>query len=193
MSKIFSSLAAVAVILTFLFLPVHALAKTTPSPTVSVDQPLTGQVQTEVKAEYQLPYPGLLPDHPLYVLKAIRDRILDMLIVDPVRKSEFYILQGDKRLQMGMLLMDKGRGALAEQVISKGEKYMYQALYSLVSLKNEGKAMPGYVVDRLEKSLTKHEEVLGELVQKAGDLEKAGFVGSLELVGKLQDELPRLK
>ncbi len=193
MSKIFSSLTAVAVILTFLFLPVHVLAKTTPSPTVSVDQPLTGQVQTETKVEYQLPYPGLLPDHPLYVLKAIRDRILDMLIVDPVRKSEFYILQGDKRLQMGMLLMDKGRAALAEQVISKGEKYMYQALYGLVSFKNEGKTMPGYVVDRLEKSLAKHEEVLGELVQQAGDLEKAGLVGSLELVGKLQDELPRLK
>lgn len=148
---------------------------------------------TPTQVEYQLPYPGLLPDHPLYVLKAIRDRILDMLIVDPVKKSELYILQGDKRLQMGLLLFDKGRGALGEQVISKGEKYMHQAVYDLLAQKTSGKPVPGYLTDRLERSLAKHAEVLGTLITRAGEPEKSGLSGSLELVGTLRDEVPKLK
>ncbi len=144
-------------------------------------------------AEYALPYPGMLPDHPLYSIKALRDRILDFLIVDPARKAEFSILQADKRLGMGMALMEKGNATLAESVVSKGEKYMYQAVYSLLALKNQGKAVPGYVADRLDLSLAKHAEVLGTLVTRASEPEKSGLAGSLELVGKLVDELPKLK
>ncbi len=59
------------------------------------------------KVEYNLPYPGILPDHPLYFLKQLRDKILDFLITDPVKKAEFYILQADKRLSMGIALTDE--------------------------------------------------------------------------------------
>lgn len=146
-----------------------------------------------LKVEYTLPYPGILPDHPLYVLKTLRDRILDVLIVDPVRKAEFYILQADKRLVMGVALVGNGKAQLAEQVISKGEKYMYNAVYGLVALKNSGKSVPSYLVDRLEKSMIKHAEVLGELLAKTTDPYKAGLTGSLELIKKLQGELLKVK
>ena len=33
------------------------------------------------KIAYNLPYPGLLPDNPLYLAKVVRDRIADFLIL----------------------------------------------------------------------------------------------------------------
>ena len=47
---------------------------------------------------YLLPYPGMLPDNPLYMLKAMRDRVINFLIADSQKKAEFYLLQSDKRL-----------------------------------------------------------------------------------------------
>ncbi|HSW97310.1 MAG TPA: hypothetical protein VLF89_05800, partial [Candidatus Saccharimonadales bacterium] len=33
--------------------------------------------------QYDLPYPGLLPDNPLYSLKVLRDKIVEFFISDP--------------------------------------------------------------------------------------------------------------
>ncbi len=151
------------------------------------------EVTTTTKVEYELPYPGLLPDNPLYALKQFRDWLLDKLIVDPVKKAEFYILQGDKRLSMGILLAAKGNSALSEQIISKGEKYMSNAVDALLSLKSQGKDVPAYIVDHLTKALAKHVEVLQEQVAKAADSQKAALTGSLELAKKLQEKLSQLK
>lgn len=172
-----------------LVVPVVVLGKTITTPVVSV-----ASENPEVKkAEYLLPYPGVLPDHPLYALKVIRDRILDVLIVDPVRKAEFYLLQGDKRLNMSIFLVAQGKPVLAEQVVSKGEKYMMQAVHGLAAVKASGKEVPGYMMDRLEKSLAKHVEELEALITKTNDPAKAGLSGTLETVKKLQGELAKLK
>src|SRR5260370_38981843 len=66
------------------------------------------------KMDYQLPYPGILPDNPLYELNALRDRIYGFLISDPLKKSEFDLLQADKRLAVGISLFNKGKKELAE-------------------------------------------------------------------------------
>lgn len=147
----------------------------------------------EEKPEYVLPYPGVLPDSPLYAVKRLRDWILDKLIVDPFRRADFNILQADKRLNMGIFLIAKGNAVLAEDVVSKGEKYLNSAVYSLIALKNEQKEVPTYMVERLERSLEKHVEVLTDMVKSAPEAQKAGFEGSLKLVTKLQEELAKLK
>lgn len=144
--------------------------------------------------QYDLPYPGMLPDNPLYVLKQVRDWILDKLIVDPVRKTEFYILQGDKRLAMGIMLFADGKNVLAEQVISKGEKHMNNAVQTLLVLKGQGKDVPAYITDHVTKALAKHAELLTSEIAKTTEATiKSGLTGSLDLVTKLQSELPKLK
>ena len=144
--------------------------------------------------QYDLPYPGMLPNSPLYFLKQTRDWILDKLIVDPVKKTEFYILQGDKRLVMGGQLLNSGSGALGEQTISKGEKYMNNAVTTLLSFKAQGTAVPAYLIDHMTKSLAKHEEVLNGQVAKMTDATvKSGLTGSLDLVHMLQSELLKLQ
>ena len=39
------------------------------------------------RVDYELPYPGLLPDSPLYFLKISRDRLIEFMIGDPIKKS----------------------------------------------------------------------------------------------------------
>ena len=52
-----------------------------------------------IQIQYELPYPGILPDNPLYFLKAIRDNVLGFFITDPLKKADYSLLMADKRLQ----------------------------------------------------------------------------------------------
>jgi hypothetical protein len=64
---------------------------------VVVAKEATGSASIE-NVEYYLPYPGLLPDNPLYYLKAIRENIQKFFISDPLRKAQFDLLQANKTL-----------------------------------------------------------------------------------------------
>lgn len=111
--------------------------------------------------EYQLPYPGILPDSPLYSLKALRDRIIVFLINDPLKKAEFLLLQADKRLNAGLYLMEKrkGREDLAESTISKGENYFEEAIGSVREAKKQGRDVAA-LIGRLSQSAKKHKTVI---------------------------------
>ena len=167
-----------------------------PKPTVTLSAQPAGEVidpSMEKKQEYLLPFPGILPDHPLYFLKQLRDGIMDRLIVDPLRKAEFHVLQADKRLNMGKLLVEQGKGTLAESTISKGEKYLERAVSGLSAFKSMGRPVPASLIDRLTRSMEKHVEILGELIAKTSGAEQAGLTGSLEFVKKLQGDVEKLK
>jgi len=163
--------------------PQQLQMETTEIPTTQVIQ----------KSEYTLPYPGMLPDHPLYFLKRIRDTILEKLISDPIRKTEFYVLQSDKRLQMGLMLIQGGKGSLGESTISKAEKYMEQAVSGLSLYKKNGGTVPAYMVERLQKATAKHEEVIAGLIGQAQEAEKTGLQGSQKLLTELMSVIESLK
>jgi hypothetical protein len=165
----------------------------TPMMTPSNQEGVPPTEEIKQKVEYTLPYPGILPDHPLYNLKRFRDYVLERLISDPVRKTEFYMLQGDKRLAMGMALAAQGKGALSESTISKGEKYMEKAVSGISALKTNGGAVPPHVVGNLENSLGKHAEVVTALIASAQDAEKAGLNASLVLVQQLLQTVAGLR
>lgn len=165
----------------FLILPTAAAQKNNPPPS------------PKPKIDYVLPYPGILPDHPLYTIKLLRDRILDFLVVDPMRKAEFYILQADKHLGMGTQLLDKGKSDLAQTAFMQSDKYMSQALANVIALKKAGKEVPGYLVDRLAKAIAKHEEVLMGLVEKATGKELEALKASLATIQKLAGDISGLK
>lgn len=178
----------IGLLLTALLFPALVFASSATVAAVPNVTPAPAQVQ------YELPYPGMLPNNPLYFLKQVRDWILDRLIMDPVKKTEFYILQGDKRLAMGIELNAGGNGILGEQTISKGEKYMNNAAATLLTLKAQGSEVPAYITDHLAQALAKHEEVLTAEIAKTTDATiKSGLSGSLDLVHTLQGELPKLK
>ena len=52
---------------------------------LTYSQTITDNPQPKVL--YNLPYPGLTPDNPLYFIKAVRDRIIDISTRDTLKKA----------------------------------------------------------------------------------------------------------
>ncbi|MCL5439191.1 MAG: DUF5667 domain-containing protein [Patescibacteria group bacterium] len=128
--------------------------------------PTSTPFPTPTPIEYQLPYPGLLPDHPLYFIKAVRDKIMDVLISDPFKKAEFNLLSADKRLNAGIFLFKNGKQQLAADTISKGENYFEKAIDNAKEAKKQGKDVNG-IISRLLLSVKKQQAVIKDLENKA--------------------------
>lgn len=142
--------------------------------------------------EYTLPYPGILPNSPIYFLKAFRDRVIGFLVQDPLKKAEFNLQAADKRLSAGILLLDKGEKELATSTISKGENYFEFALRELEAVRNEEDKK--VILSRLESASKKHQEVLEGMKEKTSeDLIKIRIEKELERVLAFQGRIISLK
>jgi hypothetical protein len=203
MKKIILAFAGVAC-LAMLFAPLYIFAANNDASVIETEntsiktdsapeKSVSGEPVSIKTAEYILPYPGILPDHPLYFIKQIRDRIMESLISDPIRKIEFYILQGDKLTNSGIFLNAKNKETIAAEVFSRASKSMEKAIKAATFMIAQGKVIPGYITDRLDNSLAKQEEVLTELADKATDPQKSRFVNLLETVKGLRLEAGRTR
>lgn len=143
--------------------------------------------------EYQLPYPGILPDNPLYPVKALRDRLVNFLISDPLKKAEFNILQADKRLQAGVYLIDRSKKHdLAIDTISKGENYFADAIIKTLDSQKQGLPAGG-ILDKLKKSAVKHKKTITEIIKKAPADKKSDYQILLKRIEKNQSEVNKIK
>ena len=91
--------------------------------------------------DYVMPYPGLLPDSPLYIFKAIRDKVISVMIGDSLKKAQFDLLQSDKRIGAAVILFEKGdkkQQILAISTVSKGQNYYEEAIQKLEEAKKQG-------------------------------------------------------
>lgn len=159
--------------------PVLAATSATKSTVLPIKVPLPTPISARV--EYVLPYPGILPDNPLYFLKNLRDKIIEMLISDPMNKAEFYILQADKKLNMSVMLAGSGKSTLAQEVLTQALVSRTQAVVFLETTVQSGKQVPGFVVEKLTLSLRKHQEVLTDM-KKGTDAVAALLVRVQQLV-----------
>ncbi|MBI2051704.1 hypothetical protein HYT33_03000 [Candidatus Roizmanbacteria bacterium] len=130
---------------------------------------------TDKKVVYELPYPGLLPDHPLYIMKAVRDRILDFFTRDNLKKAELYLLFSDKRAKMAEQLAKRGKSKLAISTFSKGEKYFLKIVDHVKQAKQQGKAPLADLVEKLRQSNAKHRAVLNQLLKDLPQGEQEGL------------------
>ena len=111
------------------------------------------------KVQYYLPYPGLLPDSPLYKFKALRDKIGLWLTWDEKKKAEKELFLADKRINAAVALMAGGKASLAGSTATKAEKYLEQAVAGAQRLTNAGKDMKSLEMT-LAKAIAKHREIL---------------------------------
>jgi hypothetical protein len=134
---------------------------------------------SEEKIDYQLPYPGLLPDNPFYPLKVLRDRIISLFISDPLKKAEFYLLDANKRLNGAFYLFnkDKTKIELVQSTISKAENYFEQAILKTQEAKKQG-IDTSDIQEEMSESLIKYQEILETISSKPSAF-KSDFV-SLE-------------
>lgn len=118
--------------------------------------------------DYPLPYPGILPDNPLYFMKALRDRVVSFFKFDPLKKAEFNLLMADVRLNAAQYLFAKGESkySLAETTISKAENYFYNSLTMVTEAKQQGMQVNDFV-SKLIIASQKHQQVIKELESKS--------------------------
>src|SRR3990172_12527926 len=91
------------------------------------------------KVEYYLPYPGVLPDSPLYKVKALRDRMVLWVTRGEKAKAEKELLYADKRINAAMFLVEGGKEALGVTTATKAEKYLESATNRTVKLAEQEK------------------------------------------------------
>jgi len=142
--------------------------------------------------KYDLAYPGILPDSPIYKLKVLRDKIIEALISDPSKKIDFYLLQADKGMLASAILVDKNEIKLAEDTALKAENNFTLITGELGRL--YVKPNPD-LFTKLETASLKHQEVLSSLEGRVPQEDKKVFEtvlnfskSNLETVKKFQSK-----
>ncbi len=151
--------------------PVYAQYETTPTKSIPIPTGSLTPSPTPAVIDYQLPYPGILPGSPLYSLKMVRDRLLELFISDSLKKSNFYLLQADKRLGSSLMLFEKGDKKLAETTLSKGQKYLERALDKAIEAKKSTKDV-GDIFARIKNSATKQRQEIESLNKKSKEIQE---------------------
>lgn len=121
-------------------------------------------------ADYYLPYPGILPDHPLYWLKMMRDRIWLLLTTDPLKKAEVLLLFADKRIGAAEVLIRGNKVDLGLTTATKAEKYLERAIDQEEVARGKGKETREFL-EKIAKAALKHEEILVSMKEEAEEKE----------------------
>lgn len=155
--------------------------------TITIAASQSAEIATPpAQIQYNLPYPGILPDHPLYFLKVVRDRVVGFLINDQIKKAEFNLLQSDKKLFSARMLFDADKDELGFETLSKSNNYMHNAISSANRAQELGRD-PSEIVQKIGVSIAKHEESINELIKADTEFKK-----QLEDEQKRLDEIERV-
>lgn len=158
---------------------------------IETDDPIGSSQTSTVSAvfdnriDYELPYPGMLPDHPLYLLKELRDRLVKFLINEDLVMAKFDLKYSEKNVYASKMLLEKGKKEIALKTLSNAN----QALEEAVGLVNKMRQKNPKSLDirsflfQFKTSTLKEVEVLNDI---KGLVDK----GYIE---KYENELKRVK
>jgi ABC-type oligopeptide transport system substrate-binding subunit len=141
---------------------------------------------------YNLPYPGILPDNPLYFVKVVRDKAIEFVTRDNVKKAKLYLSYSDKRVSMAIKLAEKGKNKQALTTLSKGEKYFEKIPGLLKEAKERGQDPPQDLVLQLKLSNEKHAEVIQNMLKTFPQGQKQTFDHIIKINNEVKNELNQL-
>lgn len=148
---------------------------------------------SDTKQVYELPYPGILPDHPLFFIKNARDKIVEFLTREPMKKAQLYLHASDKKVAMVSQLIKKGKDKLAIETATEAEEYFAKIADAIKTSKEQGVGPTEDFLNTLRNSNMKHrqiyEEQLKELPQGGSD----SFAKVLDLVSQNGKAINKLK
>jgi hypothetical protein len=133
-----------------------------------------------VNINYTLAYPGrILSDHPLWPLKALRDRVWLWITTNPSREAELKLLFADKRIGMSKILFEREKYGVAFSTLTKAEKYLEEACRQ-----EEENRKQGYDTSEFLKVLSvsslKHRQVIEEILLIAPEDAKPKIIQTME-------------
>lgn len=140
--------------------------------TIFAQEKSTSSAKIQQTKKYTLPYPGMLPDNPLYKLKVLRDRISLVLIGSPDKKIEYYLLMTDKGLVASEMLVDKQKVELAKETALKAENNYTLLTYVIKDNKWDIKKEQ---YKKVEDAARKHQELLNNIISKVKKEDKKTF------------------
>lgn len=132
-------------------------------------------------SEYRLPYPGILPNHKLYPIKTVRDRLVEFFTRDLNKKAQLYLLYADKRIYMAQMLSEQQEWELAESTASKAEKYLLKVRDTVEALEDVGGGVDVTFGPSIRQAALKHQQILKDLIKKSPKQQKDSFKASLKL------------
>lgn len=153
-----------------------------------------GEVLGEsVEIDYYFPYPGrILPDHPLWFLKALRDKVWLLITTNPSRKAELKLLFADKRVVSAKILFERGKPELGVSTLTKAEKYLEEASNLEKENRKEGLDTSEFL-STLAKASLKHRQTIDEILKLAPEEAKPIIIKaqdySKETYNKTRDAL----
>lgn len=147
---------------------------------------------TEKRVEYELPYPGILPDHPLFFLKKIRDNLLDFTTRENLKKAELYLNFSDKHANTALFLVRKGKNKLAVETMIDGEEYMVKVPSLVSTSKKQGVAPQREFLEKLKLSNSKHREVIEQLLKAIPQGDQEGIEKALSLNDRIKTQIQKL-
>lgn len=130
----------------------------------SGEQPSQVLGEDSISIDYVLAYPGsILPDHPLWPVKAVRDRLWFLSTTNHSRKAELLLLFSDKRLASSKILFERGDPGLGYSVMLKSEDYLEKASRKEESNRKEHNLDTTEFLLRLSNASLKHIETMEEI------------------------------
>lgn len=141
------------------------------------------------KVDYALPYPGLLPDNPLYAIKKIRDTVLIFFSRNNVRKVELYFLFSDKKIYMASELAKKGKWNLVSQTTTEAQSDFLKVAELLRTSKKQGTSAPSGLIQKIKLSNEKHREVIEMLLKNAPTGERVPLEKALATTKTIREQL----
>lgn len=147
-----------------------------------ITEPIQKQATETAKKEvnYFLAYPGILPDHFIYPLKMVRDKIWLFLTTDPLKKAELYLLFADKRIGAAKALIEGNKVDLGITTLTKAEKYLEKAVNQEKIAKQAGKGTNAFL-KKLSQSSLKHEEIILEFKEKIPGAVESTYENALQI------------
>ncbi len=128
------------------------------------DEEVLGESEEKIEINYYLPYPGkVLPDSPLWPLKALRDKVWLLMTRDLGKRAQLKLLFADKRLVSSRMLFEKNKPELALTTLTKAEKYLEEAVSTEEESRQEGSDTSSLIL-RLANASLKHTEVIDEIL-----------------------------
>lgn len=114
--------------------------------------------------DYVLTYPGgILPDNWLWYFKAARDKAQYMITSDSLKKAELSLLYSDKRLGASKTLFENKKYDIAASTLSKGEKYLEQAVQDELTARKAGIKTNDFLIKLANASL-RHKQIIEQEV-----------------------------
>lgn len=142
---------------------------------------------------YELPYPGILPDHPLYFVKQTRDNILEFLTRDNLKKAELYLLMADKYLVMSTQLADKDKHELATNTLRNGERDFQKIVPLLQASKKQGVRPSDDLMRKIQNSSIKHRDTIEGYMQDFPQGHSESLADILELNKDTYAQIEKIK